>query len=453
MADGGGPRGGPGLEPLEPQASTFSDWFERWISTWEPRSDEQLGPVDDSTAATLQIGHILRRVESALELGIREGNPVHVDDLLRSFSIIAVWEYDRIDERLHIVSIRLERFYLNTLDEDAELEILGSALIEITISGIETQLPPLAFTIECAANADLDKEPTPNRRALSEELRAFEDEFGRSNSFKRTDVWDERMEDSEAETLVLPHLAESVIDFVRRNLQTVDRLSVRCSEALSSELQRNSTDHGAVAALVALEDEIWRLEANIDRVLRDGSTVDSNLLEKFISLANTSLRLKQDIPSSWHESPYLWPEDHPYSLAIVGAMPYSSGTCHSLNELFQEPSGFDPFSGLTADSDKFAFEVTFVLDVHSQVTLRILEPARTTEGALPAGTIHCSRVICLPELSRWLLMRLWAGMRLANVEVHAFSIGAIERLLETERWNNSPDAIWPTPDRPRPLPF
>jgi hypothetical protein len=441
------------LEPLDPQASTFSDWFERWVGAWQPRSEEQFGSIDDSASATHEIGHLLRRIERALEIRSGGSSPVDIDDFLGSFSIVAVWEFDRVDERLSIISIRLERFYLNTIEEDADPEVSGSAFVGITIGAIDFKEPPLAFEFECTAHIHLEKEPTLERRARSEEFRAFEEEFGRSVALVSKDEDDEVFEDTKARAFVLPHLAESVIDFVRRKLASVDRLSSRHSEPLSNELERDSTDHGAVAALVGLEDEIWRLEAEVAHMLREGSVGMPNLATKLAALKNSSLRLRHDIPSSCHESPYLWQEEHPLSLTVIGAMPRTSGKCRATKEQFLLPPDVDPFSGLTADPGEYDFELTFMLDIHAQVILRILEPHRTPKSALRAGSLHCSRGLSLPDLSRWLLERLWAGIRLAKVEVSAFSIGATERLLETELWNKSSDAIWPTPDRPRQLPF
>lgn len=435
------------IRPLAPRASVLEDWFTGWVTAWKPRAVEMTGQFDDSEAASVQRSHLLRGVERALEVDGVAAHAAGLEELLQAFNVVAYWSYDRATERLRIRQVWLSRTLSNTFDEDPLPDVTGYAeLVFELLAGLEAPNEH-RFKSRCTAHIYLDSELTAERRRRWEDVASFADAFRAGCSedaalddvFELTDLCD----------IALPRLSEALHDYVRRNLVGVESLSLTTQDETTQGFSRNSEDHAAVAALVALREELAVLEGGVRRALSDdgsgaGDPDLSRAVTRVATIASEEVRLLHSFPARWHDSAFVWSEEErPIVLSVLNGSIRGRGTCRASVGLKEDPPGFDPFSGQTPDPDQFDASLAFHLDALGHVTVAVLEPKRFPANHVRQGFKHCSETIRLPNLSRYIHAQVEAAVRLATVEVPAFRMDARQRIIHKESTYEDINRLWP----------
>lgn len=435
------------IRPLAPRASVLEDWFTGWVTAWKPRAVEMTGQFDDSEAASVQWSHLLRGVERALEVDGVAAHAAGLEELLQAFNVVAYWSYDRATERLRIRQVWLSRTLSNTFDEDPLPDVTGYAeLVFELLAGLEAPNEH-RFKSRCTAHIYLDSELTAERRRRWEDVASFADAFhsGLSEEEEHDDVF----ELTDLSDMSLPGLSEALHDYVRRNLFGVDRLSLSTQDAPTKGFSRNSEYHVAVAALVALREELAFLDEDVRRALSDDGSGTSDLaLSRAVAgvatIVSEEVWLRHCIPARWDDSAFVWSEeDRPNALSLLNGTIRARGTCRASVGLKEEPPGFDPFAVQTHDPDQFDSSMVFHLGAPGSVTITVLEPKRFTENHVRPGFEHCSETIRLPSLSRYVHAQVEAAVRLATVEVPAFRMDARQHILRKERTSEDLSRLWP----------
>lgn len=434
-------------EPLAPRAAVFEDWFNGWIAAWQPSADEMTGEVDDSEAVSVQWSYLLRRVERALEVDGTSAHSAGLEEFLQAFNVDAYWSYDRHTEQFRVRRVFLSRTLLHAFAEDPLPDATGCAELVFGLDTGQGSPKEHRFQSRCSAHIDLDSEPTAERRRRREDVASFADAFhsGLSEEEEHDDVF----ELTDLSDMSLPGLSEALHDYVRRNLFGVDRLSLSTQDAPTKGFSRNSEYHVAVAALVALREELAFLDEDVRRALSDDGSGTSDLaLSRAVAgvatIVSEEVWLRHCIPARWDDSAFVWSEeDRPNALSLLNGTIRARGTCRASVGLKEEPPGFDPFAVQTHDPDQFDSSMVFHLGAPGSVTITVLEPKRFTENHVRPGFEHCSETIRLPSLSRYVHAQVEAAVRLATVEVPAFRMDARQHILRKEWTSEDLSRLWP----------
>ena len=446
------------IRPLAPRVSILEGWFNDWMAAWEPRAAEMAGQVNDSEAVSVHWSHLLRGIERALEV---EGTVAHaagLEELLQAFNVDAYWSYNRATERLRIRRVWLSRALSHTFDEDPLPDVTGYADLVFGLIARLYAPDEHRFTSRCMAHINLDGEPTAERRRRWEDVASFADAF-RAGFSEDAALDDDVLELTDLSDIALPRLSEALHDYVRRNLVGVEGLSLTTQAQPTQGFSRNSENHAAVAALVALREELAFLDADVRRALsHDGSGAGdpdlSRAVTRVATIASEEVWLHHSIPARWHDSAFVWSEeDRPIVPSVLSGSIRARGTCRASGGLKDEPPGFDPFSGQTHDPDQFDASMAFHLDALGHVTISVLEPKRFPENHVRQGFEHCSETIRLPNLSRYIHAQVEAAVRLATVEVPAFQMDAQQRIIQKASTCEDINRLWPYSEGPMVVDF
>lgn len=441
------------IRPLAPRASILEAWFNQWVAAWKPRGAEMAGQVNDSEAVSVHWSHLLRGIERALEVDGPVAHAAGLEELLQAFNVDAYWSYDRATERLRIRRVWLSRALSHTFDDDPLPDVTGYADL---VFGLRVGLDAPdehRFTSRCMAHIFLDGEPTAERRRRWEDVASFADAL-RAGLSEDAALDDDVFELTDLSDIALPRLSEALHDYVRRNLVGVEGLSLTTQDQTTQGFSRNSEDHAAVAALVALREELAFLDADVRTALSDGGSGagDPDLpraVTRVATIASEEVQLLHSIPARWHDSAFVWSEgEQPIVLSVLNGSIRARGTCRASVGLKEEPPGFDPFSGQTPDPDQFDASMVFHLDALGHVTISALEPKRFPGNHVRQGVEHCTETIRLPNLSRYIHAQVEAAVRISTIDVPAFRMDASERILAKERINEFVGKLWPSPTGP-----
>lgn len=442
-----------GIRPLAPRASILEDWFTNWVTAWEPRAVEMTGQVDDSEAVSVQWSQLLRGVDRALEVDGAAAHTAGLEELLQAFNVDAYWSYDRATERLRIRQVWLSRTLSHTFDEDPPPDVTGYADLVFGLLARLGAPDGYRFAARCGAHIYLDGEPTPERRRRWDDIASFADAF-RPRFSEDATLDDDVFELTDLSDIALPRLSEALHDYVRRNLVGVEGLVLTTHGETTQGFSRNSDDHAAVAALVALREELAVLDADVRTALSDGGSGAGDLdlsraVTRVATIVNEEVWLHHSIPARWDESAFVWSEEErPIVLSVLNGSIRTRGTCRASVGLKDEPLGFDPFSGQTHDPDQFDASLAFHLDASGHVTVAVLEPKRFPASHVRQGFEHCSETIRLPSLSRYIHAQVEAAIRLATVEVPAFRMDAHQRIIHKESTYEEINRLWPYSGNP-----
>lgn len=439
-----------GIRPLAPRASTLEGWFNGWVTAWEPRALEMAGHLDDSEAVSVQWSNLLRGIERALEVDGVVAHAAGLEELLQAFDVDAYWSYDRATGRLRIRQVWLSRTLSHTFDDDPLPDVTGYAELVIGLYAEQGAPNEHRFTSRCVAHVDLDSEPTAERRRRWEDVASFADVF-RVGLSEDAALDDDVIGLTDLSDIALPRLSEALHDYVRRNLVGVEGLSLTTQDLTTQGFSRNSEDHAAVAALVALREELAFLDGDVRRALsHDGSGASnpdlSRAVTRVATIASEEVQLLHSIPARWNDSAFVWSEEErPIVLLVLNGSIRARGTCRASVGLKEDQPGFDPFSGQTPDPDQFDARMVFHLDALGHVTVAVLEPKRFPANHVRQGVEHCSETIWLPNLSRYIHAQVEAAVRLATIEVPAFRMDLRQRIVARERMNEFVARLWPSP--------
>ena len=437
-----------GIRPLAPRASILEDWFTNWVTAWEPRAVEMTGQVDDSEAVSVQWSNLLRGIERALEVDGVVAHAAGLEELLQAFDVDAYWSYDRATERLRIRQVWLSRTLSHTFDDDPLPDVTGYAELVIGLYAGQGAPNEQRFASRCVAHIDLDSEPTAERRRRWEDVASFADVF-RAGLSEDAALDNHVFELTDLSDIALPRLSEMLHDHLRRNLSGIEGLSLTTQNAPTQGFSRNSQDHAAVAALVALREELAFLDGDVRRALSDdgsGTNVAelSRALADIATIVSEEVWMHHSIPARWDDSVFVWSEaGRQVALSVLSGSVRARGMCRASVGLKEEPPGFDPFSGETHDPDQFDASIVFHLDAPGHVTVAVLEPKRFPDNHVGPGFEHCSETIRLPNLSRYIHAEVEAALRVATVEVPAFRMDARQRIVAKERVNELVRRLWP----------
>ena len=446
------------IRPLAPRVSILEGWFNDWMAAWEPRAAEMAGQVNDSEAVSVHWSHLLRGIERALEV---EGTVAHaagLEELLQAFNVDAYWSYDRATERLRIRRVWLSRALSHTFDEDPLPDVTGYADLVFGLLARLDAPNEHRFATRCSAHIYLDGEPTPERRRRWEDIASFADAF-RAGFSEDAALDDDVFGLTDLSDIALPRLSEALHDYVRRNLVGVEGLSLTTQAQPTQGFSRNSENHAAVAALVALREELAFLDGDVRRALShdDSGAGDPGLsraVTRVATIASEEVQLLHSIPARWHDSAFVWSEeDRPIVLSVLSGSIRARGTCRASGGLKDLPPGFDPFSGQTHDPDQFDASMAFDLDALGHLTISVLEPKRFPENHVRQGFEHCSETIRLPNLSRYIHAQVEAAVRLATVEVPAFQMDAQQRIIQKASTCEDINRLWPYSEGPMVVDF